>query len=539
MSESSKVGSRTLTSVSSATWPRASRRWRRSSGRSRSWPAPGLRRQDRASCSSSPRKVGEASREAARLAKADQASELVREFPDLEGHIGAEYARLVGYPEAVCAAIDEQYLPDSADGPLPQTEPGRVIAAAEKVDNLTVAFALGQRPTGSRDPHGLRRAAIGLCRLAVEGAGSRDRRWRTRRPRPCAAGRAAGRGHGRSVRRCRLRARAAGGRARRAGRVRARRARRLRHRPGRRRRACARPRGGASSDEFDRAFVAFDRSNRLAGKADGAADSLDASLATDDAEVALIEALGNASPRIDAAMSERDFEGAIAAAAELGPPIDRFFDDVLVMVDDVSVRANRLRLLPGRSRRRRRARRPVADSALMDEPVELHVVSDSTGETAARVVEAVEAQFPDRSSRSSAIRGSPLPRTCTSLRRGPADAALSCSSRSSSRSSVKRCARSASATGFITATCSDTRSRRWRACPARRRPGSPVRGACSTRATSSASPRSSSPCATTTAPAPTSSPRPTWSWSASRAARRRPSRCISPTSGTRPPTCPS
>ena len=84
---------------------------------------------------------------------------------------------------------------------------------------------------------------------------------------------------------------------------------------------------------------------RLAGKADGAADSLDASLATDDAEVALIEALGNASPRIEAAMSERDFEGAIAAAAELGPPIDRFFDDVLVMADDASVRANRLRLL--------------------------------------------------------------------------------------------------------------------------------------------------------------------------------------------------
>ena len=61
---------------------------------------------------------GEASQEAARLAKADQAAELVREFPDLEGHIGAEYARLAGYPEAVCAAIDEHYLPDAAGGPL-------------------------------------------------------------------------------------------------------------------------------------------------------------------------------------------------------------------------------------------------------------------------------------------------------------------------------------------------------------------------------------------------------------------------------------
>src|SRR5207253_8764648 len=112
---------------------------------------------------------GEASLEAARLAKADQASELVREFPDLEGHIGAEYARLAGYPEAVCAAIEEQYLPDSAGGPLPETEAGKVVAAADKLDTLTVAFSLGHRPTGSRDPYGLRRAAIGLARLAVEG----------------------------------------------------------------------------------------------------------------------------------------------------------------------------------------------------------------------------------------------------------------------------------------------------------------------------------------------------------------------------------
>jgi len=62
---------------------------------------------------------GEASLEAARLAKADQASELVREFPELEGYIGAEYARLAGYPEAVTRAIEEQYLPDTAGGPLP------------------------------------------------------------------------------------------------------------------------------------------------------------------------------------------------------------------------------------------------------------------------------------------------------------------------------------------------------------------------------------------------------------------------------------
>ena len=107
--------------------------------------------------------------EAARLAKADQGSELVREFPDLEGHIGAEYARLAGKPEEVCVAIDEQYLPDAADAPLPSTPQGRVLGAADKLDTLAVSFSLGHRPTGSRDPFGLRRAAIGLCRLAIEG----------------------------------------------------------------------------------------------------------------------------------------------------------------------------------------------------------------------------------------------------------------------------------------------------------------------------------------------------------------------------------
>ena len=111
----------------------------------------------------------EHAREAAKLAKVDQASELVREFAELEGVIGAEYARLAGYPDDVCIAIAEHYLPDAADAPLPSTRAGRVLSAADRIDTLTVSFSLGHRPTGSRDPYGLRRAAIGLCRLAVEG----------------------------------------------------------------------------------------------------------------------------------------------------------------------------------------------------------------------------------------------------------------------------------------------------------------------------------------------------------------------------------
>ena len=287
---------------------------------------------------------GEASREAARLAKADQAAELVREFPDLEGHIGAEYARLAGFPEGVCAGIEEQYLPDSAEGALPNTEQGRVLAAAEKIDNLTVSFALGQRPTGSRDPHGLRRAAIGLCRLAVEGGLEIDVAALVQRDLGLLVQQDATVTDDPSDVADFVFERLEGlvdvpvefVRAARAGGVSelgavAELARILA--------------AEASSEDFERAYVAFDRSNRLAGRADGAAATLDPGLATDEAEKALIEVLSSASPRIEAAVSERDFQAAISAAAELGPPVDRFFDEVLVMAEDERVRANRLRLL--------------------------------------------------------------------------------------------------------------------------------------------------------------------------------------------------
>jgi len=287
---------------------------------------------------------GDASQEAARLAKADQAAELVREFPDLEGHIGAEYARLAGYPEAVCAAIDEQYLPESAGGPLPETEAGRVLSAADKIDNLTVAFALGQKPTGSRDPYGLRRAAIGLCRLALEANIELDVRALAARDNELLAEQGADVKEDPSEVADFVEERLEGlldvpvefVRAARAGGV---------TELGAIARLAQTLAGAASSEEFERAYVAYDRSNRLAGKADGAAPALDARLATDEAEIALIEALAGVSPKIEGALEARDFDAALAAAAELGPPTDRFFEEVLVMAEDKQVRANRLRLL--------------------------------------------------------------------------------------------------------------------------------------------------------------------------------------------------
>jgi glycyl-tRNA synthetase beta chain len=256
--------------------------------------------------------------EAARLAKADQAAELVREFPELEGHIGGQYARVAGYSEDVARAIEEHYLPDAARGPLPKTRAGATVAAADKIDNLRVAFELGNRPTGSRDPYGLRRAAIGLCRLALDGL----RIERTLLPddvRAFVEERLESLLKGVPVEFVRA-ARASsapdlGGVAHLA---------RTLH-------------DAERSPEFDAVHTAFERAHRLAGKAaQEAAARVEPSLLSEPAERELAAALAEARVEPD---------GDLGPAAALAPHVNRFFDEVLVMAEDERVRANRLRLL--------------------------------------------------------------------------------------------------------------------------------------------------------------------------------------------------
>jgi len=268
---------------------------------------------------------GDASLEAARLAKADQAAELVREFPELEGYIGAEYARLAGFPEAVCAAIAEQYLPDSAGGPLPASEPGRVLAAADKIDALTVSFSLGHKPTGSRDPFGLRRAAIGLCRLATEGGLTIPRELLSDEVGEFVEERFEGLLPDVPVEFVRA-ARAAD--VRDLGSV-ARLAQALAALP---------------DERLEPIHTAYIRASRLAEKEQAAA-RFDTKLVSEDAEKEVAKQLGEVEPEITAALDRGDFEAAVEAGAKLGPVLHRFFEEVLVMDEDRAVRENRLRLL--------------------------------------------------------------------------------------------------------------------------------------------------------------------------------------------------
>jgi glycyl-tRNA synthetase beta chain len=287
---------------------------------------------------------GDASREAARLAKADQASTMVHEFPELQGFMGAVYARQAGFPEGIAAAVEEHYRPAGARDELPQTAAGQVLAAADRVDNLTVAFALGERPTGSRDPYALRRAAIGLCRIAVEGGLEIDVPALVERDLALLGAQSAEIADDPSDVWEFVLERLEGLLEVPVEFVRAARASGLRE-LGAVARLAESLAAEADSDAFAGAYTAYDRANRLAGRADGAAATLDPRLATDAAEQGLVNALAAAGPRIEAAVAARDFGTALEAAAELGPPVDRFFDEVLVMADDSAIRANRLRLL--------------------------------------------------------------------------------------------------------------------------------------------------------------------------------------------------
>ncbi|MGE0582975.1 MAG: glycine--tRNA ligase subunit beta [Steroidobacteraceae bacterium] len=111
--------------------------------------------------------VLQANRSAA-LAKCDLLTALVGEFPELQGIMGAYYAAADGEPAPVAQAIREHYLPRGAGDALPESASGTAVALADRLDTLAGIFAIGQKPTGTKDPFGLRRAAIGVLRILIE-----------------------------------------------------------------------------------------------------------------------------------------------------------------------------------------------------------------------------------------------------------------------------------------------------------------------------------------------------------------------------------
>ncbi len=293
---------------------------------------------------------------AARLSKADLATDMVREFTELQGTMGGIYARDAGEPEAVWKAIYYQYLPvgiepDAAPKPE-QLGEARItwacVSLADKLDTLVQLFAAGERPTGSRDPFGLRRAAHGVLRILLDVQALTGVRVRldlstlilqasgeaavpsdlnlflVERLQHILEARGADKRNVRSVLILgfgqhvldvaeNLNALAEFSR----------------------------------SEQFRQLATAFKRVRNIARELDGTAPARDLrQTLKDPAEVALLDEIERRRPAIDRATSEgQHFQAAYAAAAAFEPVVARFFDEIFVMTDDLPLRQARLRLL--------------------------------------------------------------------------------------------------------------------------------------------------------------------------------------------------
>jgi glycyl-tRNA synthetase beta chain len=304
-----------------------------------------------------PGDVRERALEAARLAKADQVSVMVREFAELEGVMGEKYALMEGHHPEVAQALREQFLPDAAGGVVPVTVPGALLATAEKVDNIVAAFACGEPPSGSKDPYGLRRAAAGMVAIAnrhelhYDTADLIDRAYDGLEsfsgltPRESVVPEATAFVMERLAKNLTddglardtvdavlptsrdfldLRARAE---------------------------ALHRFRSG---ERWEDLVTVFTRPANLARKlpaeeagqiGDLPLGGVSPELFQAEAEAELLAVWQGAASQVTEAVEEQRYEDALAALAGLRPAIDRYFDDVLVMAEDEAVRLNRLRQL--------------------------------------------------------------------------------------------------------------------------------------------------------------------------------------------------
>jgi glycyl-tRNA synthetase beta chain len=285
--------------------------------------------------------------EAARLAKTDLTTELVKEFTELQGVIGGLYARAQGVRAAAAEAIYDQYLPASATDELPRTAEGSLLGLADRVDTLVGMFGLGMEPTGSKDPFALRRAANAVVRLLAETELSLELSEVLE---------ATGPSH-------ELMARLRGFFAERVDFY-------LREVRGQaydvakavmvsgyedlrdlvaRAEAVSAVRGGAEGATFVAVAAAFKRMGNILEQAvdrnETIAESVDAKLLSDPVEQAL-DATGAAiAAKVETLAAKREYLPALTLIAGLRPVVDAFFDRVMVMAPEPEIRANRLALL--------------------------------------------------------------------------------------------------------------------------------------------------------------------------------------------------
>jgi glycyl-tRNA synthetase beta chain len=288
---------------------------------------------------------------AARLLKLDLVTEMVKELTSLQGVMGGVYAREDGESEAVWQAVYDQYRPAGTEDPLPRGRAGLAVALADRLDTLVGLFGLGQVPTGSRDPFGLRRAAQGAVRIALERELPLDL---------AALAREAARLYGDALPR---------GADEILADLRPFLDDRVRHLLGLRGYAYDEIEAGLAAEgvqdlpDLEARVAALHRvrdepaflSVVLAAKrianivpespAPGEPAAPDPARFETEAEAELHREAGALSGEVEDAAARRDYEGALRRIAELAEVLERFFVEVLVMAEDEGVRANRLALL--------------------------------------------------------------------------------------------------------------------------------------------------------------------------------------------------
>ena len=287
--------------------------------------------------------------QAAQLAKADLLTDMVGEFPELQGVMGGYYARHDGLTEDIAFAIEDHYKPRFAGDELPRGQVGTVVALADKLETLVGMFGIGNLPTGDKDPFALRRHALGVIRMLVE------KKLPLNLPDVVqAAAQSFGALLADAARsneqllafiyeRVSTYLRDQGYSAQEADAV-----------------IAARPMWGEMPKALDavRAFAQLPEAPALAAankrignilkkaEAEGAVDAhVNAALLQEPAEQALHDALLKVVPQADAQFDAGDYTGSLRTLSALRTPVDAFFDDVMVNADQMDVRLNRLGLL--------------------------------------------------------------------------------------------------------------------------------------------------------------------------------------------------
>jgi len=306
------------------------------------------------------------------LCKCDLLTAMVGEFPELQGIMGAYYALADGEPAEVASAIREHYLPRAAGDALPATRTGLALAIADKLDTLAGIFVIGEKPTGTKDPFGLRRAALGVQRILIEkaleldirvyidqavSAVSRDiERLRTQNPpaKPPPA-LAAPQDVARDIYDFlmeRLRAYYLEGAGALPGRVAVTTEMFdavLSSRPASPLDFAARLKALSIFLELPEAASLTAANKRIANilrKANvTAAPEVDVRALREPAEVRLYDAMHGLRDSVAASTAQREYAGALGRLAQLRPAVDAFFDQVMVMDENPLLRANRLSLL--------------------------------------------------------------------------------------------------------------------------------------------------------------------------------------------------